>query len=483
MNIEERHLYEKAKFTLGIRIAVLILLGAASCFYCDDTADYFRTGFMFLGAAFCAVILIMNNTTVIAQKACLAMMAIGYTWMYLSGEPFFYAIMFPMMFIVILDMEKKSTVISASAAIIVNTVYVGLYFLKSDRSQSTEVRVCYVFSIFCVIVGVKLTNILERQAKEKAETIAAQAKQQSEVSEGIVNESGKIINMVDGMKQLLDNLNASVTQTNDTANEIASSVHYNAEAIENQTSMTATIQQSLVEFEQEADVMLNASKSTETAVNAGVRLLEGLRDQAQETARINDETQETTSRLVQRINEVEAILATIETISEQTNLLALNASIEAARAGEAGKGFAVVADEIRHLSEDTKNSTEQIATIIGRLTIDVKEANESMTKSSESVVVQNNMIEEANQSFDAIRDNVDNLTDSIDVITKKLADVVSANTEIMDSITNLSASSQQAAASAESSIAVSSNAVMYMTDMNDNIMGIMDVANTMQSMS
>ena len=116
--------------------------------------------------------------------------------------------------------------------------------------------------------------------------------------------------------------------------------------------------------------------------------------------------EEVITELTSKVQKVGGFVDTIISISSQTNLLALNASIEAARASEVGKGFAVVAEEIWPLSEDTKEASNNITSIIRELDTDTKRANETIENAVNSVTRQNELISEIKDKFSHVSQEV-----------------------------------------------------------------------------
>nr|WP_102345679.1 ammonium transporter [Bacillus sp. Marseille-P3661] len=92
---------------------------------------------------------------------------------------------------------------------------------------------------------------------------------------------------------------------------------------------------------------------------------------------------------VNKINEFSSesahVIDVINGLTDQINLLSLNAGIEAARAGEYGKGFAVVAKQIKSLAVKSKQSTNEIKTIITDTVKTIYEGNNELEDFSNTI--------------------------------------------------------------------------------------------------
>src|SRR5581483_6663186 len=122
----------------------------------------------------------------------------------------------------------------------------------------------------------------------------------------------------------------------------------------------------------------------ETASRGG-EVMQAAATTMEKIATATSSVSERIASLAHRSEEIGNVVNVIQEISEQTNLLALNAAIEADRAGEHGRGFAVVASEVRHLSERTKTTTEEIAGTIRSIQDETRQTLEVMDSSRTAV--------------------------------------------------------------------------------------------------
>jgi methyl-accepting chemotaxis protein len=119
--------------------------------------------------------------------------------------------------------------------------------------------------------------------------------------------------------------------------------------------------------------MTTATNGVSRLADSGLEVIQVLTEINKQSSEANRQVHTSILKSHESSKKIEQASKIIMAIADRTNLLSLNASIEAARAGEQGRGFAVVANEIRSLSEQSRESSKTINTIIDQLHHDTKQ--------------------------------------------------------------------------------------------------------------
>lgn len=308
------------------------------------------------------------------------------------------------------------------------------------RGFASVVVLASFMTIWCSRQAVRLLITFSQENQAEIKAAAEHRENVAKTVAGIVEKLDEDFNEV---LVELDTINEAMNTTHDSMEEIARNSENTAQAINVQASMTGQIQERL------ENTNITASNAKEITIQLKDVIFEGKNqaDDLKEQSVLVDENtikiSETVGMLVENVERVSGIVASILRISSQTNLLALNASIEAARAGEAGKGFAVVAEQIRDLAEETKVSTEQITAIINELNMVTGETQSALEKSVESISIQRQKVDEVNTSFTNVEAGMLELENGMEIMSFELANVMEANREIVSSISTLSAASEE----------------------------------------
>lgn len=441
-----------------------------------------RIWFQFGTATLAFIIIIAAYITGRSTKKCGIIIMASASMVYVvvslvnkTSNTWAYAI--PVLFTAMVYLNKKiviggNVVTLASTSVRLAIAIVG----GADNDTLADLVLGVVILALTAFASIRVVTLLIRFNEENTNSIVEAAHKQTDSNKKMALVAENIINHFENAMNMLNNLQSSIEANNFTMNNIADSTESTAEAIQTQVTMCAEIQDSVDRAEEGTRKMLEVSQSTDTMVSEGTLMVRELKEQAQNVGAASNITVEVIEKLTAKVEEVQGFIGDIINISSQTNLLALNASIEAARAGDAGKGFVVVADEIRHLSEQTKDASNNITNIINELNEDTKRANESIENSVASVKKQNELIEETRNKFERVDEEVRNLVSSIKNVEATIRDITDSTNTISDNISQLSAASQEVAASSTESLSTFAKTADDMTNTKAILEGIYTLA-------
>ncbi|ALN19926.1 methyl-accepting chemotaxis sensory transducer [Ectopseudomonas mendocina] len=291
--------------------------------------------------------------------------------------------------------QTAAEIYSSGLALVIGIVIVVLVMtivLATLLTKSITAPIGDALSVAERIASSDLSKAVQASGTDEAgRLLKALAQMQQNLRDTIVqisDSSTQLASAAEEMTAVTEASSRGLVSQNDEVNQAATAV----------TEMSAAVD----EVARNAESASEESKRTQGFTVAG---LERVAQTLKSIQRLSGNVEETSVQiqgLSDRAQNISKVVEVIRGIAEQTNLLALNAAIEAARAGEQGRGFAVVADEVRALAHRTQMSTQEIEQMIAAIQTDSEQAVQAMGTSRDLANQSLDIAQEASSSLDQI---------------------------------------------------------------------------------
>lgn len=376
---------------------------------------------------------------------------------------FYYAYIIPIIVVSMFCMDKK-LIVGLSVVSLISTTLSNIYKVQIlHYGERTDLGFAPVMLLIICITLFFSQKAFIQFVKEKEEEILQSANKSKETAQKVITTVTELNSNFNSILKNLDEINVQAGSNSAAMRAIAETTEDTVKEITHQANMTTDIQNAINQTKDNTHTVQRTTADVLDVVNDGIKTMDELNTYSEKVNESTHEMTESIELLSKKVNNVAEITEVILAISNQTNLLALNASIEAARAGDAGRGFAVVADQIRQLSDQTKDSTQQITAINKELSSVTAQTIVNLKDSVNTFEQQNKKIVAANHSFQTTANSIQHLKALIDGIASDVNTINNANVTIVDSISQISASTEEISSCSQDS---SQSSEWIMEEMN-----------------
>ena len=301
---------------------------------------------------------------------------------------------------------------------------------------------------------------LNFQMQEKMLQRADEIGEMSHSIQGLINGFRNILVDLSDSSQNLENFSEdfgksfasiaeNITNVNVAIDEIANGATSQANETAETNHEIANMGNSIEGAAEDIEVLNQNSVKMKDYSEMAERTLDELVTISEQTSQAIEEVREQTNLTNESAQAIQNATDMITDIAAQTNMLSLNASIEAARAGENGKGFAVVADEIRNLSEQSRQSAEEISAIVAELIRNSNSSVATMNRVSGSVQEQNDKLGNTKDMFVSLNNEITSVSEGVERIRQTMDAIEAIKDAVMTSVEQLASIAEQNAASTQ----------------------------------